>query len=150
MLKILTKSDKKQQNFATNHENAKQKQNVKNNETHIIKKNSIVNTINYKNIIMKWSSSLPNARFANSHSKVLCKIEVVKRLEVKSLKSTNAAVYWVNYYSSGWLLLIFSRWCPENGDFTFVLLTNPDTETAWDVRDLNKFFPTFPILMMWV
>lgn len=53
MLKILTKSDKKQQNFATNHENAKQKQNVKNNETHIIKKNSIVNTINYKNIIMK-------------------------------------------------------------------------------------------------
>ena len=37
MSKILTKSDKKQQNIATNHKSEKQKQNVKNNEKHILK-----------------------------------------------------------------------------------------------------------------
>ena len=46
-LKILTKSDKKQQNIATNHKSEKQKQNVKNNEKPVIK------DISYNKIVIK-------------------------------------------------------------------------------------------------
>ena len=50
MLKILTKSDKKQQNPITKVTNRnKMLKTMK----HIVKENSIVNTINYKKVIMK-------------------------------------------------------------------------------------------------